>query len=306
MRAAIVGLAVIAGLGCAKGQPAAAVKDSSVLVETSPTLSGDAGTRGIDDDAPAADAGLDASSPDVAERVRADDWVLFENHGDPEDGVWPESGWSLETPRLPAVSEDGTLVLVASSVQGLGYVPNVSVSVMRAAGEAPVRTFSILDEKEVVRLRFVDAGKHEEFEALAGKVRRRIAALPSELPAKVWAPIARCPIVDDPSQMQPPCSKAQQRAECDGMQLTYSGAQLRLVAGSRTAVVAAPRGRVHSVPNADVPDHPWPVRACFGGLWLDPTHRLLVGELLQECQGGGDSCSAPAEWHVLVLPFVAH
>jgi hypothetical protein len=296
---------MIGVFGCAKGQPSGPVKSSNVSVGTAPAPTEENGRGTIENDAAAAGAGLDASSPDVAEHAPSDDWVVFMNHGDPEDGARPESSWTLETPRLPAVSEDGTLVLVASRVEGLGYVPNIAVSVMRVAGDAPLRTFSILDENEVVRLVYVDAGKHDAFEALDREVRRRIAALPSELPAKVWAPLEACDLIDDPGQMQPPCSKAEQRAACDGMNLTYGGGRLRLVAGARTASIAAPRGSVHSVPNADTPGHPTLVRACFDGLWIDPPHRLLVGELAQICQWGGDSCVAPSEWHVLVLPFVA-
>jgi formylglycine-generating enzyme required for sulfatase activity len=124
----------------------------------------------------------------------------------------------------------------------------------------------------------------------------------ADLATQGWVPLAECTNDDPPNSAQPPCSMSAQHLRCDSLLIVNQGGRLELALGARTAVLAAPRGAVRSVPDANggLVD----VRSCVSQAWLDAGRRLLVVALAQACQGAaGDWCVAPTEWHVVPVPL---
>ncbi len=245
------------------------------------------------------EASVDASPHLAGVDGGATGWVTFHRRDDLRD-VGP--AWSFET-SLPALSDDGARVLVPrTEAQGVGAVPSLSLAELRLSDGAVVGVTTILEAREVIEAALADGGRAEALRDLATRVERRVTLANERLARRAWTPLTECSSHDPPDSAQPACSMGEQRFACGALQIVRRGASLQLRLDQRTAVAPAPVGSVRSVPSPGGP--PVAVKACFADVWLEPSRKVLVGLLRQECQGaGGDWCVAPSEWHVVPLPF---
>jgi len=229
-----------------------------------------------------------------------DSWVTFDHTADPTDLGPSGPRWSFRTPKLPALSDDGGRVLLGNSAQE--FSAPFSVGVMRVADSKVISSTPLLRQNELeTAMRTADSGA-AALTALAVQVDERVARANRDFATQKWTPLIRC-TVDNPNDVQPPCSMAEQRIQCNGLLAVYRKGQFVIDAGSQHATIRAPIGSVHAVRNPNNGGS-IPVHACFDGVWLTPSRRLLVGSLLQECGGaGGDWCVVPSEWHAVTLPF---
>jgi hypothetical protein len=282
-------LVALAALGCVKDKPAGSMaRPTSVPAASSAR--------------PETAAPLDASAPPVASAQppahAGPSWLVF-HRGDDVGDMGPE--WSFEVASLPAVSSDGASVLVPyTEVTSASAVPNLRLDVVRVSDGAVVHRTPILGVPELVVAMNTGTGA-DALAELAERVETRVARANAEMPGQGWAALAACTILDKAESAQPPCSMAEQHVECGALRIVDRQGRLDLSLDKRTASVRAPRGAVHAVRSPDVGSVA--VRSCLGGVWIDASRRVLVGALLQECQGGGDWCIAPTEWHVVRLPF---
>ena len=280
-------LAAMLGCTCAKDRP--------------PTTGASTTSSG----GPDASAPADANAAAVASAVHAEDaaaaWLTFHRGSDTRD-TGPD--WSFELPDVPALSKDGASVLVGrTEAASVGRVPNLSLDILRVSDGAVVSTTPILDAAEVIAAMATDAGSGALI-ALGSRVEARVARANAELPGQGWARLVECTNNDPPSTAQPPCSMAEQHIACGTLRIVRRGDRLDLALAKRTAMVRVPEGAVRSVSNPG--GGRIAVRSCFDGVWIEPTRRLLVASVAQECQGaGGDWCVVPSEWHVVSLPFAS-
>jgi hypothetical protein len=225
-------------------------------------------------------------------------WVVFRRGKD----AWNDDrlDWSLVTPGLPALSEDGTRVLVPSEEVGLGVSVNLRLQVLSVRDATVLTTTDILSESEVENARDADGGPAHVLRELAARVEARVAQVNHDLSSEGWAPLTECKNHDPAESVEPLCSMTAQHIECEGLGVVHRQGRLDLVdPNGHAATVRVREGTVRSVAGPPAV----PVRSCFEGVWIAPRRKLLVGMLLQECQGGGDSCVVPSEWRVVLLPF---
>jgi formylglycine-generating enzyme required for sulfatase activity len=246
-------------------------------------------------------AAATAPSPGPADGGAAG-FIVFRRGSDTRD-VGPE--WSFETEGLPAVSKDGATVLVPrTDEQGMGGVPNLRLDVIRVSDGSVAAQTVILHRGEVIAASTADGGPGIALADLASRVAARVARANADLAAERWVPLTACSNRDPPDGVQPPCSMAEQHIACGDLRILRRGGRLDLGLDQRTATVHFLEGDVRSVPSPN--GGAVPVRSCFDGAWLEPTRKLLVGRLDQECQGaGGDWCTAPSVWRVVALPFAS-
>lgn len=284
-------LVLLAALGCANDKP-----PSSVPVPSSAPAASSAPPQAV--------APPDASAPPVASAKPSVDagpaWVVF-HRGEDVGDMGPE--WSFEVAGLPAVASDGASVLVPyTEVTSASAVPNLRLDVVRASDGAVVHRTPILGVPELVVAMNTGTGA-DALADLAERVEARVARVNAEMAGQGWAALPACTILDKAESAQPPCSMAEQHVECGTLHIVDRQGRLNLSLDGRTASVRAPRGAVHAIKDPNTNGGSREVRSCFGAVWLEPTRKLLVGALLQECQGGGDWCVAPTEWHLVRLPF---
>jgi hypothetical protein len=301
-RTLLLWLALSAGFSCAsmKGQPATRQKAPEKAGIGPPAGAPSVASASAEDNA-ASDAGtmlvMDGSQEPDAGAAR---WVVFRRGED----AWHDDrlDWSLVTQGLPALSEDGTRVLVPSEEVGLGVSVNLSLRVLRVRDATVLTTTDILTESEVENAREADGGGARVLQELAERVQARVARADHDLSSEGWAPLTECKNHDPAEAAYPLCSMADQHIECGGLGVVHRQGRLDLLGpNGHAATVRVREGTVRSV--VGPPDVP--VRSCFEGVWIASRRKLLVGMLLQECQGGGDSCVVPSEWRVVALPFAA-
>jgi sulfatase modifying factor 1 len=225
-------------------------------------------------------------------------WITF----DRSDELRPSGPqWSFTTDGLPAISNDGTNVLVPVQANG---VANYRLEVIGVSDGHVVATTEILGANELVATQTPDGWRPSLLTEVAARVNARVARANAELSRQGWAPFTECTNHDPPGSVQPPCSMEEQHITCGDLRILRRQSRLELILDGRTATVTAPEGAVRSVPSAGGPAVP--VRSCLGFVWFDPARRLLLGKVDQECQGaGGDGCIVPAEWHLVRLPFAS-
>lgn len=274
-------------------------KDKAPTTTVASPSGGGSGTASRVDAAAAFDAGVTAAPSTGLSDGSVAAFIVFRRGNDMRD-VGPE--WSFETKALPAVSGDGATVLVPQTdVQG---VPSLRLDVIRVTDGTVAKKIEILQKSELIAASTADAGTAIALADLASRVTARVARANADLSGEAWVPLTACSNGDPPDGVQPPCSMAEQHIGCGDLRIVRSGDRLALTVDQSAATVRVPEGEVRSVRNPN--GQPVPVRSCFDGVWLEPTRRLLVGRLDQECQGaGGDWCVAPSVWRVVTLPFAS-
>jgi hypothetical protein len=251
-------------------------------------------------DSSASDARPTLADPSQEFDAGSAHWVVFRHGKD----TWHDDrlDWSLGTPSLPALSEDGTRVLVPSEEVGLGVSVNLRLHVLSVRDATVLTTTDILSENEVENARDADGGPAHVLQELAARVQARVTQVNHDLSSEGWAPLTQCKNHDPAETVEPLCSMTAQHIECGSLGVVHRQGRLDLVdPNGHAATVRVREGTVHSVAGTPAV----PVRSCFEGVWIAPRRKLLVGVLLQECQGGGDSCIVPSEWRVVSLPFAA-
>jgi formylglycine-generating enzyme required for sulfatase activity len=235
-------------------------------------------------------------------------WITFHStgyRGDEGSTGGPE--WRFTSAGLPAVSADGTAILVTRTDLSYGSLPNLRLEVIRAADEAVLSSVAILDQAE-----FAAAGLdptagadavRRSFDDLRAKVRARVIRENAALTAAGWVSLTACRADRGPTDVDPPCSMREQQLQCGQLtRITYREPRLTLSVRNRTTTTARPDWTAPPVPRSGVSSPGTPVRGCFAGAWIDPARGWLVAHLALECQGGGDACSVPDRIHVLKLP----
>jgi hypothetical protein len=213
----------------------------------------------------------------------------------------------LETPRLPALSGDGTRVLLAESISYDGWFPSLRLAIRRVADESVVSSIDILYDGEYGDVGSISESGNAEraqraLQDLIAKVESRIERANQIIGPGPWKPLSKCSS-DDPYTEFPPCSMAAQNISC-GMSLraVYRNHTLDVWDGEHKARL--PRPGWASPPVISSEGFSISVRECFGGVWIAPERGLLVGELWPSCQEAGDWCYVRPVWHIVKLPFI--
>jgi hypothetical protein len=225
-------------------------------------------------------------------------WIVFDGPPGPFDT--PMHGgppWRFRTPRLPAIARDGARVVLADRVDdGLAGTPNLLLRFVAAAVDQTLDRRVLLTPDEfygAVRSSDRDSAVQE----LSREVSTRVARANAELDGGNWTTLHDCELAEPPTSAQPPCSMDEQHVRCGDVHLRYGRQTLTLERAHDRIVVAEPRWK--HAPLRAAEGFEVRVRACISAVYSDDARRTFAMSVDYECQGGGDWCSVPPEWHVV-------
>jgi formylglycine-generating enzyme required for sulfatase activity len=230
-------------------------------------------------------------------------WVVFHHVVSKNYGI----DIQLDTPSLPALSSDGTRLLVPDHDTGYGQAPSLRIIILRVADESVVLSLPILHAGElddVARVVAVTVGQRRQYavDHLIAKIEARIEHANQVIGPGSWMPLSKC-WPDDPNRAFPPCSLPAQNISC-GTVLRGLYRDHTLDVWDREHRARLPRPGWASPPVINSDGGSISVRECFGGVWIAPERGLLLGELWPTCQEAGDWCYPPLMWRIVKLPFV--
>jgi hypothetical protein len=222
----------------------------------------------------------------------------FDPGGTPSSPLEEMPDWEFSS-DLPAIDRDATRVYVAEATSsGLATAPNFRVTTISVADDRTLDTTRMLDQREVVAAT-LDGTVQERRRALASLaslVQERVDKENALLDASDLTKLLSCTL-EGAYSTQPPCSMEQQPIVCGATKIVYA---------SQTLVFRGPNGenrrgfpKWKPKPERRNGGVEMPVRECFLSVYADEKRRLFLGQLVYECQGGGDWCGTPSEWHAV-------
>jgi hypothetical protein len=244
---------------------------------------------------------LGCRAPDARELpIAPTPWVVFHDPAFTGPGL-PHGGpdWIFATPRLPAISPRGDTVLVSEIEVALGGAPNLRLEVRRVSDGSLLSSHVVLTAAEFTTVATTSPDVNirdleRAFAELSLRVRTRLASAEASLSQAIFQPMVMCRTDAPAYGVNPPCSMSTQRLTCPELAIRYEDGALDGRWQRQPFHIARRELQPAAIHDASYGDIE--VRTCFGDVWFDVRHAVLVGRLLHECQQGGDGCIVQPTW----------